>query len=225
MEAYLQNQNIRVIHIPYETTIEDLNRIRGMLQSEETPVRSPSNLSESESILFETMVNQIRSGNAISVYSSHSSLDEGQSTVPYSPVSPGPSEGPDHDVSSEPSRESNLRVERFRRTGLVITDDMARDFLSRGRFAGGTLESNSTQEEDSECSAVAGKQWNEDVPKSPQYVVIAHPQDVPAPLPSWTQVREAPSIHHRHKRQEWIKEVAMQKYWTERYPFFKQRLW
>lgn len=55
--------------------------------------------------------------------------------------------------------------------------------------------------------------------KYAETVLFVHPSDGSKPLPSWNVIREAPSIDNIDKWSQWVKEVAMQKYWAARYPF------
>ena len=57
--------------------------------------------------------------------------------------------------------------------------------------------------------------------RSAETVLITHPSHGPKRLPSWNIVREAPSVVDQFERLKWIKMIAMQKYWTAKYPFLK----
>lgn len=57
----------------------------------------------------------------------------------------------------------------------------------------------------------------------PKHLIITTQSigDYPLPLPSWHEVGEVPSIDDVQKRAEWEKNVAIQKYWTSKYPWFQ----
>lgn len=191
MDAYMQNQGITLIDIPSGLTIEEFNRIIGIITTDEyvsTPTSVLSEgLSEAESVFFENMVNAIKvtPGYTLSLYSSVEDLFQNP-----------------HPAASLSELSDNSPVSRG---GIYLTPEMLSDpnFLSHENLFVNSNDVSNTVE----------------ASRFRQAVIFSHPIDGPAPLPSYNIVREAPSISNPGERLAWLKEVAMQKYWAERVPF------
>lgn len=178
IERYMQNSIISVLSTPDEVTSQVLNNVLEVVSARVGQTDTISRLSERESVLFETMVGEMRNGNAITVY--QSSGDSSVRADEYFAVT-------ERSVSEVHEQESTPR-------GIRMTEEMFRDpnFLNHRLFqpTGSDSISQSTKGSLVEQETKTGKA-----------VILSYPAEQPAPLPSWTYISEAPSHDQPYARE------------------------
>jgi len=194
MEAFMINRGITEIPFSKEMDEDSFANIKEVLTLEEILANTDpqskseleselssrlSQLSETESELFERMVKEIRTGNHVTVYSPSSSFG----TEDYFTIIPRTPDSSSSGSDSIPSLYSDYNPNE--RAIQNVLD--APNFLSHGHIIGDVVGPHALDENQSELERRAQERAIRDVETSERhrnFLMLSYPHDEPAPLPS-----------------------------------------
>ena len=189
-ESFIKNRGVAILSDRVEPA--DMVRIKSLIESINAGDTANITMSETDSVLYEAAIREIRPGNVLQVYtpSSDSSFD----VYRYFTVDDNVTEGEYVPLEKTPSLETistlSEKIERMHEKDLElerINDYRAKSFVKN-------------------C-----------------FIISSKPEgDGPLPLPSWHVVEPKPDSSEPEKVLQWTKNLAVQRYWTSKFPFLNE---
>lgn len=214
IESFVANGTIEVTSLDFNLEV-DIDKIRNLIESTKTTGNSEqsnilhSTLSEDESSAFEKMVREIRDSRNVNIYSSDASSSLRGSDY-FEPVA----------ILKKWHASSNDEENKQADTRQAVSQKSVKYPVCSELYDPKSATLSSEADQDHHSTENSEPEQRPRIMRKKVIITTTPGGDFPLPLPSWTDPRPIPSVYDVEAYATWEKNVAIQKHWTSKYPWF-----